>query len=118
MLRAEVVAAGTGGLDLVQRQRFVVDRHRLEQGARIAGDLVAEHEALVGALQAGLEVADVVEQRGPRELAEDRRDAELERPLLVEQLAVRVAGVGPARQAVALDEVEVAWLPRNTPGAL
>jgi hypothetical protein len=75
---AEVVAAGTGGLDLGLRERLVVHRHRVEQRTRVPGHLVAEHEALEGALEAGLEVADVVQERRPRQGSQARRDAELQ----------------------------------------
>ncbi len=102
----QMVAAGTGEHDLVEGQRLVVDGQLLAEGAGVAGELVAEHEGLVGALQPRLEVADVVQQRRPAELAEDGAHGRLGRRLLVEELAVGVAGVGPARQAVPARQVD------------
>ena len=102
---AQMTAAGTHGVDLVERQRLVVDADLDEQGAGVADELRAQHDGLVAALQAALEVADVVQQRGAREGAEHGRDAGLGGPLLVEALGVGDGGVGEARQAVEARQV-------------
>ena len=102
---AQVTAAGAHGVDLVQRQRLVVDADLDEQRAGVAHQLVAEDDRLVAALQPALEVADVVQQRGAAERAEHRGDAGLGRPLLVEALGVGDRGVGEARQPVEARQV-------------
>ena len=85
---------------LGERDGLIVHRHRTQQGAGVAGDLVAQHDALEGAQQPGFQVACVVEQRGAGEHAEDDGDAELQRPLLVE--FQRRRGHGEAGEAVGL----------------
>ena len=60
----EVVAARADRVDLVEGEGCVVEGEAVEDGAGVAGELVAEHHGLERALQARLEVADVVQEGG------------------------------------------------------
>ncbi len=77
--------------------------------------MVAEHEVFVRALETRLEVADVVEERRPAELAEYRAHRRLGSGLFVDELAVGVAGVGPARQAVPARQVDAGLIAERHP---
>ena len=102
---AQVAAAGADGVDLVQRQRVIVDAHLDEQRAGVAHQLVAEDDRVVAALQAALQVADIVQQRGAAERAEHRGDAGLGGPLLIERLRVGDRRIGEAGQPIEPGEV-------------
>ena len=104
-----MVAPGAGEHDLVEGERLVVDRQPFAEGARVADELIAEHEMLVGALQSRLEVAHVVQQRGPAQFAEQ---GSYEHLVLGDELVGYARAFGERLpvddEALALDEIMLA----------
>jgi len=58
--RGQLVATRPHPLDLVQRQRVIIDGRRRHERVRPAEQVVAEDDGLVAALQAAFEAADIL----------------------------------------------------------
>ena len=98
--RLQEVSARPHLVNHLQGQRLRGNFHPPEQPPHQADDLIADDDHLVGAGQAGLDIAHIVDQVGPGEGRPEDPERALDPGLKVRPFGIGAAGKAPDREAV------------------